>query len=59
LPEVAEPAKAIDGSIAVSATATTVATALTRPIDENTPFRATISTSSVGAGLDRPQLANH
>jgi hypothetical protein len=49
--DVAEPAKAIDGWTAVSATATTVATALARPIDENIPFRANISTSSVGAGL--------
>jgi hypothetical protein len=48
---VAEPAKAMVGWTAVSATATTVATALARPIDENIPFRANIRTSSVGAGL--------
>jgi hypothetical protein len=37
-----EPANAIDGGTAVSAIATTVATAPARPIDENTPFRANI-----------------
>ena len=49
LPADAEPANAIDGGTAVSVTATTVATALVRPIDENTPFRANISISSVVA----------
>jgi hypothetical protein len=53
LPEVAEPAKAIDGWTAVSATATIVATAPARPIDENKPLRANISTSSVGAGPEK------
>jgi hypothetical protein len=50
LAEDTEPAKAVDGATAVSATATTVATAPARPIDENTPFRANISISSVEAG---------
>ncbi len=59
LPEAAEPANAIDGSTAVSATATTVATAQARPIDENTAFRVTITTSSVIAWPDRPWIANH
>jgi hypothetical protein len=51
LAEDAEPAKADDGCTAVSAIATTVAAAPARPIDENTPFRANISISSVEAGL--------
>jgi hypothetical protein len=42
LPDGAEPAKAIDGSTAVSATAAIVASVAARPIDENTPFRANI-----------------
>jgi hypothetical protein len=43
LPDGAEPAKASDGSTAVSATAATVANMAAPPIDENTPFRTNIS----------------
>jgi hypothetical protein len=57
---VEEPAKAMVGCTAVSATATTVATALARPIDENIPFRANISNILRGSWPeDRPRLANH
>ena len=56
---VTEPAKGIEGSTAVSATAATVVSTAARPIDENTPFRANIAISSVGAWPDRPWIANH
>jgi hypothetical protein len=40
LPAGAAPARASDGSTAVSAIAATVAITAARPIDENNPFRA-------------------
>jgi hypothetical protein len=42
LPAGADPARAIDGSTAVSAIAVTAAKAAVRPIDENKAFRANI-----------------
>src|SRR5215212_3624636 len=41
-PDVAEPARASEGSSAVRAIAATVAMTVLRPIDENTAFRANI-----------------
>ena len=58
MPAGAEPAKAIEGSTAVSATAATAVSTAARPIDENTPFRDNISMSSVAAWPDRPGAAN-
>src|SRR2546421_4840577 len=48
----AEPARASDGSTAVSASAATVTMAAVRPSDENRPFRANISVSSVTSLAD-------
>ena len=43
----------------VSATAATVAITAVRPMDENKPFRANISMSSLAAWPGRPHVANH
>jgi hypothetical protein len=47
-PAGADPARAVDGSNAVNATAATVATTAARPTDENKVLRANISMSSEG-----------
>src|SRR5882672_350937 len=47
LPCGAPAASAIDGAIAVNATAATVARAAARPTDENAPFRINIDVSSM------------
>jgi hypothetical protein len=48
-PAGAEPARAGDGSTAVSPIAATAAIAAVRPMDENNTFRANILMSSVGS----------
>jgi hypothetical protein len=58
LPADADPAKASDGSTAVSATAATVAITAARPIDENNPFRANISNILRGSSACQASIAD-
>jgi hypothetical protein len=54
LPDGRDPARASEGSTAVSAIAATLAITVARPIDENPVFRANISKILLGKAACKP-----